>query len=33
MVAGIEMIGRFFEDLRRESSPNLQTQSLLVTQS
>jgi aspartate aminotransferase len=33
MVAGIEMIGRFFEDLRRESSPDLQTQSLLVTQS
>jgi aspartate aminotransferase len=33
MVAGIEMIVRFFEDLRRESSPNLQTQSLLVTQS
>jgi aspartate aminotransferase len=33
MVAGIEMIGKFFEDIRRESSPNLQTQSLLVTQS
>ena len=33
MVAGIEMIGRFFEDLRRESSPDLHTQSLLVTQS
>jgi aspartate aminotransferase len=33
MVAGIEMIGRFFEDLRQESSPDLQTQSLLVTQS
>ena len=33
MVAGIEMIGRFFEDLRRESSPDLQTQSLLVRQS
>jgi len=33
MVAGIEMIGRFFKDIRRESSPDLQTQSLLVTQS
>jgi len=33
IVAGIEMIGRFFEDLRRESSPDLQTQSLLVRQS
>ncbi len=33
MVAGIEMIGRFFEDLRRESSPDLQTQSLLIRQS
>ena len=33
MVAGIEMIGRFFEDLRGESSPDLQTQSLLVRQS
>jgi len=33
MVAGIEMIGRFFEDIRRESSPNLQTQSLLVKHS
>ena len=33
MVAGIEMIGRFFEDLRRESSPDLHTQSLLVSQS
>ena len=32
MVAGIEMIGRFFEDIRKESSHNLQTQkSLMVT--
>jgi len=34
IVAGIEMIGRFFEDLRKESSHDLQTQkSLMVTSS
>jgi len=34
MVAGIEMIGRFFKDLRKEPSYDLQTQqSLMVTQS
>jgi aspartate aminotransferase len=34
IVAGIEMIGRFFQDLRKEPSYDLQTQqSLLVTQS
>ena len=34
IVAGIEMIGRFFEDIRKESLHNLQTpKSLMVTSS
>jgi len=34
MVAGIEMIGKFFKDLRKEPLDDLQTQkSLMVTQS
>jgi len=34
MVAGIEMIGKFFKDIRKESSPNLQTEkSLIISQS
>ena len=34
MVAGIEMIGKFFNDLQKESSPDLQTEkSLIISQS
>jgi len=34
MVAGIEMIGKFFKDLKKESSPDLQTEkSLIISQS
>jgi len=34
MVAGIEMIGKFFKDLKKESTYDLQTEkSLIISQS